>query len=149
MSFQAPVEKPGRAAELPPEEEPVRAQGATAAEAVWSSSRLHGPLTGGCPSARDAGEEAQASPAAHVTAREPGARSKLGTGDERRPQGSPQGRAGCSGQVTQEEGSKCFLAFRLGSAPRWEGGEGLGRAMRWEWGAGAYKNRPERDTCAC
>lgn len=51
---KAPIEKPGRAAELPPEEEPVRTQGATAAEAERGSSCLHGPLTGGCPSAWDA-----------------------------------------------------------------------------------------------
>lgn len=80
MSFQAPVEKPGRAAELPPEEEPVRAQGATAAGAVRSSSRLHGPLTGGCPSSRDAGEEAQAVSADHVTAPESGVWSPATSG---------------------------------------------------------------------
>lgn len=102
MSFQAPIEKPGRAAELPPEEEPVRTQGATAAEAERGSSCLHGPLTGGCPSAWDAGEEAQAAPAAHVTTWEPGALSVLGTGDKGWPQGSPEGRAGHSGQVTWE-----------------------------------------------
>lgn len=51
---KARVEKPGRAAEIPREKEPVPAQGATAAEAVRSSRRLHGPLTGGGPSARDA-----------------------------------------------------------------------------------------------
>lgn len=51
---KARVEKPGRAADLPPEEEPVGAQGATAAEAARSSFRLHGPLTGGGPSAGDA-----------------------------------------------------------------------------------------------
>lgn len=51
---KAPVEKPGRAADLPPEEEPFGAPGATAAEAARSSFRLHGPLTGGGPSSRDA-----------------------------------------------------------------------------------------------
>lgn len=132
MSFQARVEKPGRAAELPLEEEPVPAQGATSTEAVRSSSRFHGPLTGGCPSARDAGEEAQAAPATHVTAWEP---SALGTGVERRPQGSPEGRAGRSGQVTWELGSKCFLVFRLSGALCWEGGEGLGRSSMSGWGA--------------
>lgn len=51
---KARVEKPERAADLPPEEEPVAARGAAAAEAARSRFRLHGPLTGGGPSARDA-----------------------------------------------------------------------------------------------
>lgn len=56
-----------------------------------SSGRLHGPLIRGCPSARDAGEQAQASLAAHVTTPEPLARPTLGTGDKGRSPGSSEG----------------------------------------------------------
>lgn len=65
------------------------------------------------------------------------ARSTVGIGVEGRPQGCPKGRAGRSGQVTWELGSKCFLDFRLGGALRGEGREGLGRETRWGmWGRG-------------
>lgn len=140
MSFQARVEKPGRAAELPLEEEPVPAQGATTAEAARSCRRFHGPLAGGCPSARDAGEEAQAAPATHVTAEAPTA---LNTGVERRPQGFPEGRAGRSGQVTRDLGSKCFLVFRLSGGLCWGGGEGLGRLSMSGWRAGIERGQSE------
>lgn len=132
VSFQARVEKPGRAADLPPEEEPVGAQGATAAEAARSSFRLHGPLTGGGPSAGDAGEDARASPAVHVTAREPRVHSTLGTGEDRRPRAaSKPGRSLRPGDG--ERGSKCFPARKLGGALRGAGARG-GTGARGEVG---------------